>query len=93
MLEELLYADDTAKNTSTERKMQEAMDRISQACDNYDLKISTKKTEVVCQPAPGKLQWMDKDCKSLINSPILEALCLKQCTLMMRLLPELLKSA
>ena len=42
MLEELLYADDTAKNTSTERKMQEAMDRISQACDNYDLKISTK---------------------------------------------------
>ena len=27
---------------------------MSQACDNYDLKISTKKTEVVHQPAPGK---------------------------------------
>ena len=30
------------------------MDRIAQACDNYDLKISTKKTEVAYQPAPGK---------------------------------------
>ena len=29
------------------------MDRVSQACDNYDLTISTKKTEVVYQPAPG----------------------------------------
>ena len=26
----------------------------SQSCDNYDLTISTKKTEVVHQPAPGK---------------------------------------
>ena len=26
----------------------------SQACDNYDHKISTKKTEVVYQLAPGK---------------------------------------
>ena len=42
VLDELLYADDTAKNASTERKMQEAMNRVSQACDNYDLKISTK---------------------------------------------------
>ena len=28
--------------------------RVSQACGNYDLKISIKKTEVVYQPAPGK---------------------------------------
>ena len=34
---------------------------------------------------------MDKDCKLLINSPILEALGVEQRTLMMRLLTELLK--
>ena len=49
VLDELLYADEMAKNASTERKMQEAMDRVSQTCNNYDLKISTKKTEVVYQ--------------------------------------------
>ena len=35
-------------------KMQRAMDQVSQSCDNYDLTISAKKTEVVHQPAPGK---------------------------------------
>ena len=34
--------------------MQTAMDQVSKSCDNYDLTISTKKTEVVHQPAPGK---------------------------------------
>ena len=34
--------------------MQAAMDRVSLACDNYDLKISTKKTAAVYLPAPGK---------------------------------------
>ena len=34
--------------------MQRAMDQVSQTCDNYDLTISTKKTKVVHQPAPGK---------------------------------------
>ena len=54
MLDELLYADDMDKNASSEAKMQRAMDQVSQSCDNYDLLISTKKTEVVHQPAPGK---------------------------------------
>ena len=35
--------------------MQGAVDRMSKACDNFQLTISTKKTEVVHQPAPGKL--------------------------------------
>ena len=30
------------------------MDQGSQSCDNYDLTISSKKTEVVHQSAPGK---------------------------------------
>ena len=54
VLDELLYADDMDKNANTEAKMQRAMDQVSQSCDNYDLTISTKKTEVVHQPVPGK---------------------------------------
>ena len=34
--------------------MQGAVDRMSKASDNFQLTISTKKTEVVHQPAPGK---------------------------------------
>ena len=34
--------------------MQVAVDRMSKACDNFHLTISTKKTKVVHQPAPGK---------------------------------------
>ena len=34
--------------------MHGAVDRMSKACDNFQLTISTKKTEVVHQPAPGK---------------------------------------
>ena len=34
--------------------MQGAVDRKSKACDNFQPTISTKKTEVVHQPAPGK---------------------------------------
>ena len=54
VLDELLYADDMDKNASSEAKMQRAMDQISQSCDNYDRTISTKKTDVVHQPAHGK---------------------------------------
>ena len=34
--------------------MQHEMDCFSTACDNFGLTISTKKTEVMYQPAPGK---------------------------------------
>eukprot|EP00795_Rhopilema_esculentum_P013626 gene13626-4525_t len=33
--------------------MQQVMDNFSSACDNFGLTISTKKTEVLYQPAPG----------------------------------------
>ena len=36
VLDELLYADGVAKNVLTET-MQQAMNRVSQVCDNYDL--------------------------------------------------------
>ena len=55
VLDELLYADCMDKNASVGAKMQRALDQVTQSCDNYDLTISLKKTEVVHQPAPGKL--------------------------------------
>ena len=53
VLGEFLYADDMDKNASSEAKIQKAMDQVSQSCVNYDHTISTKKTEIVHQPAPG----------------------------------------
>jgi len=35
-------------------EMQHCLDRLSAACDNFGLTISTTKTEVMFQPAPGK---------------------------------------
>ena len=54
LVDELLFADDLAENAKIRGKMQGAVDRMSKACDNFQLTISTKKTEVVHQPAPGK---------------------------------------
>ena len=53
-LDEFLFADDMAKGAPTEEKMQKGLDQVSDSCDNYDLTISMKKTEVGYQPAPGK---------------------------------------
>ena len=47
VLDELPCVDDMDKNASLEPKMQRAMDQVS-------LTISTKRTEIVHQPAPGK---------------------------------------
>ena len=54
VLDEFLFADDMTKGAPTEEKMQKGVDQVSDSCDNYDLTISIKKTEVVYQPAPGK---------------------------------------
>lgn len=50
---EFLFADDCALGTSSESAMQEAMDSFAAACDQFGLTISTQKTEVMHQPAPG----------------------------------------
>ena len=54
VLDEFLFADDMEKGAPTEKKMQKDVDQVSDSCDNYDLTISIKKTEVIYQPAPGK---------------------------------------
>ena len=43
VIDKLLYADDMAENAKSEEKMQGAVDRMSKACDNLQLTISTKR--------------------------------------------------
>ena len=50
---DFLFADDCALNATSEEDMQASMDLFSQACRNFGLTISIKKTEVLHQPAPG----------------------------------------
>ena len=53
-INDLLFADDCALNATSEANMQQSADIFSEACSNFGLTISTKKTEVMHQPAPGK---------------------------------------
>ncbi|KAJ1117303.1 hypothetical protein NDU88_005503 [Pleurodeles waltl] len=50
-----LFADDCALKAATEAQMQQSMNCFSTACRNFSLTISTKKTEVLHQPAPQKM--------------------------------------
>ena len=52
---ELLFADDCALNSNTEADMIQCVNHFSRACDNFGFTISTKKTEVMHQPAPRKM--------------------------------------
>ena len=53
-LRDFLFADDCAFNASSPEDMQHSMDLFSIACTNFGFTISTKKTVVTYQPAPGK---------------------------------------
>lgn len=53
-INDLLFTDDSALNATSETNMQHSVDKFSDACNNFDLTISTKKTEVMHQLAPGK---------------------------------------
>ena len=50
---DFLFADDCALNASCEEDMQASMDSFAVACQKFGLTISTAKTEVLHQPAPG----------------------------------------
>ncbi len=54
VLRDSLFADDCALNACSEPKMKVSMDKFSEACDNFGLTISIKKTEVMYQPVPRK---------------------------------------
>ncbi|BHF76705.1 hypothetical protein SprV_0501980400 [Sparganum proliferum] len=49
---ELLFADDCALNTTSEVDMQRSMDLFSAACENFGLVINTQKTVLMPQPPP-----------------------------------------
>ena len=51
--QDFLFADDCALNATNQSDMQWSMDQFATACNNFGLTISTKKTEVMYQPAPG----------------------------------------
>lgn len=53
-INDLIFADDYALNATSEANMQHIIDKLSDACDNFGLTISTKKTEVMHHLAPGK---------------------------------------
>ena len=54
IVNEFLFADDGALNATTKANIQNSVDKFSMACNNFGLTISTKKTEVMYQSAPGK---------------------------------------
>ena len=103
VLDKLLYADDLTENAKSETTMQGAVDCMPKACDNFHLTISTKKTEIVNQPAPGKLyseptitvmtMTVNGQKLQVVDKfTYLGALSPEQCSLMIRLQPELQKS-
>ena len=49
-----LFADDCALNAGSEADMQRSVDKFCDACNDFGLNISIKKTEVMHQPAPMK---------------------------------------
>ena len=53
-IDDLLFADDCGLNATSETEMQRSVNIFSEACNNFGLTISTKKTEMMHQPAPGK---------------------------------------
>lgn len=52
---DFLFVEDCALNASTQYDMQGSVDQFSKACKNFGLKISTKKIEVLHQPATTAL--------------------------------------
>ncbi|KAJ1119835.1 hypothetical protein NDU88_008020 [Pleurodeles waltl] len=51
---DFLFADDCTLNAAREAQMRQSKNRFSTACRTFGLTISTKKTEVLYQPAPQK---------------------------------------
>jgi len=70
ILRDFVFADDCALNASNEQEMQAEMDSFSTACNNFGLTISTKKTQVMYQPAPNKQYH---ELQITVNGQILQA--------------------
>ena len=53
-INDFLFGDDCTLNAASESDIQHSIDKFAKAGNNFGLTISTKNTEVMCQPAPGK---------------------------------------
>ena len=49
MLRDFLFTDDVTLDVHSEEKLQNLLDRFSNACEDFSLNISLKKTKVMCQ--------------------------------------------
>ena len=54
IIRDFLFADDCALNAGSEDDMLRNINKFSDACNDFGLTISIKKTEVMHQLAPGK---------------------------------------
>ena len=54
IIRDFLFQDDCALNAGSEADMQRIVDKFSDACNDFGLTTSIKKTEVMQLPAPGK---------------------------------------
>ena len=65
LIRDMMFADDAAVVTHTQRKLQLLMDHFSQACKDFGLTISLKKTNVLGQdiPAPPVITIKDYELK------------------------------
>ena len=76
---DFLFADDCALNSISIDDIQQNVDKFAEACTNFGLTISIKKTEVMHQPAPGKtyiepsITINGQRLKAVINLPTLVA--------------------
>ena len=54
IVNKFLFTDDCLLNATTKANMQNSVDKFLIACDNFGLTISSKKSKVMYQAAPGK---------------------------------------
>ena len=52
---DFLFADDCALNGASQDDVQNSVEKYVKACNNFGLIISLRQTEVMRQPAPGKI--------------------------------------
>ena len=62
MLRDFLFADDAALVAHSEEKLQNLLDQFSNACEDFSLGISLRKTKVMCQGSEDTPALTIKDC-------------------------------
>jgi len=72
---ELQYADDNALVTDSKEHIQAAMTAFEKAYNSLGLKLNAKKTQVICQPKPGKMFTLPLLLMGVKHCALLTILC------------------